>query len=328
MLIALEGCDGVGKSTLAQDIVDQIKRDHPDDEVHLIHAGPLKTDPYTAYLEPLKDYRPDSGVHYVLDRWHIGELVYGPLYREKSAINPATYVWLELWFASRGMTLVHVNQDLDVIRDRLETRGEDFLQPEHVAQVWRDFQTFTRNALTYAKTVRPDGDNKDWVDWILATARLREVETRHLPRSYVGSPDAAVLLVGEKRGGKPPYAYEGAFRPMNGNSGEYLWDGIFDESNMFDGGYTWHDYAAINSDPEEEPELEKAVGASRYIVALGGAASKNMSGMQTKTMFNVARAPHPQYVRRFHNSKKSEYAQLLLSPYIVSGEDLSKWPNS
>lgn len=175
----LEGCDGVGKSTLAQDIVHQIKRDHPDDEVHLLHAGPLKTDPYTAYLEPLKDYQPDTGVHYVLDRWHIGELIYGPLYREKSAIDFNTLAFIEFTLNNIGATLIHVTQSLPEIRRRLEERGEDFLQPEHVEHVWRSFGSETSDSSLYATTVWPNGDNKYRVDEIIAYARLNEVLARN-----------------------------------------------------------------------------------------------------------------------------------------------------
>ena len=331
MLIALEGCDGVGKSTLAQDIVDRIKHEHPDDEVHLLHAGPLKTDPYTAYLEPLKDYRPDSGVHYILDRWHVGETIYGPLYREKSAFDDPTWIWLELWFASRGLTLIHVTQTLEEIKRRLEERGEDFLQPEHVEHVWREFGSKTRQSLNFSMKVEPDGDNGDYVDEIIARARINEVITRKLPKSYVGSPYASILLVGEKRGGKPPYEFDGAFRPVSGNSGAFLWQAIANNASEHYG-YSWRDYAAINADPGEEPELVKALDSAFIAVVLGGEAfkhyQKTVITQFPKNYPTLFRLPHPQYIRRFHNKRLDEYGQILANPMTHAGEDLSKWPNS
>lgn len=333
MLIALEGCDGTGKSSLAQSIVDQIKKQFPDDEVHLLHSGPLDTDPYTAYLAPLKDYTPGSGVHYVLDRWHVGEMVYGPLYREKSQINHATWVWLELWFASRGMTLVHVTQTLDIIRQRLEERGEDFLQPEHVDHVRQEFARVSRGCLTLGMTVYPDGDTSREVASIIAHASLDEESAIGLPKSYVGSPYSKYLLVGDSRGGQPPYEYDGAFRPVNGNSGEYLWSAL-NEASDWDLYYlssgagddvNWHAISAINSDPEEEPDLEAALLRTWFTSTLGRKAKERVAPILARTASPVSHVPHPQAIRRFHNSKKTAYAELILSTFRT-GEDNSSWP--
>jgi hypothetical protein len=177
VLITLEGVDGSGKSTLAADLVAEIQREYPDDEVHLLHAGPLKTDPYTAYVEPIEDYVPNSGVHYVLDRWHVGEIIYGPLYRGMSAIDGTLYARLENAFFKSGMATFHVTQPLDEIRRRLEARGEDFLQDEHVEQVWQAFYDVLNplDFATFVGRVEPRGSNDLLVDSIIAYARALEL---------------------------------------------------------------------------------------------------------------------------------------------------------
>lgn len=324
MLVALEGCDGTGKSTLAEDVAARIRQQYPGDKVHLLHAGPLKTDPYTAYLEPLKDYRPNSGVHFVLDRWHVGERIYGPLYRGRSAIDDATWVWLELKFSGLGMSTFHVTQTLDEIRQRLDARGEDFLQPEHVEHVWDAFyqELNADNSATFDRRVSPQGSNDLLVDQIVAQARLNELFIGFTPRSYVGHPDSKYLLVGDRRGGPGPYPYEGAFRPVGGNSATYLLQALYDASkNQHDELPRWQDFALINSAPDEEPDVHGAAERALAVATLGREAEKR-AGKDA----DITRFPHPQYVRRFHNKRRDDYGQLILNN-IASGEDLSKWPN-
>lgn len=324
-LILLEGVDGSGKTSLARDIVAELKKRYPNDKVDYLHAGPLKTDAYEAYLEPLKDYRPNSGVHYVLDRWHAGERIYGPLYRGKSKVDDATWVWLELKFAGLGMATFHVTQSLDVIRARLEARGEDFLKPEHVEHVHRAFfEHLTRdNSATFSLVVRPEGDNENLVSRIIAEAYLAELCAAETPRSYVGHAGAPYLLVGDRRGGPGPYPYDGAFRPVNGNSATYLLQALYDASK---GRHwelpSWQDFAFINSAPDEEPQLLEEFQHHVALGVLGREAQKRVPLEVRGTSW----FPHPQYIRRFFNKRRDDYGQLILDN-ITSGEDLSTWPN-
>lgn len=321
MFIILEGVDGSGKSSLASDIAARIHKQYPGDTVHELHSGPLKTDPYTAYIKPFLDYKPGSGVHYVCDRLHVGERIYGPLYRGQSAITGAQWVWIEMWLASRGATLVHVTQTLETIRKRLAARGEDFLQDEHVEQVWRDFTYHTADTITHSLIAKPDGDNTDWVTNAVALGEIHETAAMHLPPSYVGSPHAPVLLVGDRRGGKPPYEYDGAFRPVRGNSGEYLLTALYHARDNDPYGYFWQDFGLINSASDEEPLLTRAVDNHSYVAALGKEASKRLYFKEH------AKLPHPQYVRRFWHDRQAEYGKMLFTvPF--TGEDMSAWPKS
>lgn len=81
MFIALEGPDGAGKSTLAQAIADAT----PGTEI--VHFSQLKQNPLDEYVYALEDYSPGKGGNLVTDRWHIGEDIYGPLYRGESGMT-------------------------------------------------------------------------------------------------------------------------------------------------------------------------------------------------------------------------------------------------
>lgn len=156
MLICLEGVDGAGKSTLAETIKKVIEEVHPEDTVEIIHAGQLNTDVYAAYVEPLKNYRPKSGTHYILDRWHVGEQIYGPLYRGASKFTKSSFAWVDLFLATKGARLWNITQPLELLQKRLAERGEDFLKENHVDFVREQFLELSPRSAIFVKSIAPE----------------------------------------------------------------------------------------------------------------------------------------------------------------------------
>lgn len=317
MFIALEGVDGSGKSSLAAEIAKQIRLKYPDDTVIELHSGPLKRDPIEEYVFAVENYVPGGGVHIIADRWHYGEMVYGPLYRGQSAISQAQWRWIDLWLASRGVMVTVVTNTLEEIERRLKERGEDFLQPEHVAHVIEAFNNFSAEA-TYLTSVVVGGEKTtlEIAMQQIAWAELAEIAARHIndvSRTYVGSIFPDVVLVGDKRGGKPPYVTTGAFYPVGGNSAQYLWDALPEE--------LWRDVSVINANEEDDLEALLKLLSHAQVIALGREASKKLKKLKIKH----AVAPHPQYVRRFHNKKQTAYGELI-QQLALNPEDRAKWP--
>lgn len=142
MFIILEGADGTGKSTLSDAIVRAL------DPGRLYRHGPLtnldmrpgthvisRAQPTRSYLdEYLPTYAPGINVNVVADRWHVGESIYGPLYRN-SHVDPLEEETLENLLIAMGVLMVIVTAPINVVRARISERGEDFLKPEHLKQV-------------------------------------------------------------------------------------------------------------------------------------------------------------------------------------------------
>lgn len=131
MLIVLEGVDGAGKTTLTERIMSTL----PDTTLRL-HSGPLKGDPLREYVWRLRDYAPTSEMNIICDRWHVGELVYGPLYRDACKLTPAMRKYVEMYLDKLGAYKLVVTTDLPTIKQRLKDRGEDLLQDSHIGLVW------------------------------------------------------------------------------------------------------------------------------------------------------------------------------------------------
>lgn len=158
MLIILEGVDGAGKSTLASAIEKEIKKTQPDDTVEYIHASQIKGTVYEEYVEPLVDYTPSRGRHIIIDRWHVGERIYGPLYRNSSGYDNSggSYEWIELFLGSKGARLWNVTQTLETLQERLAARGEDYLEERHVDFVREQFSVLSKQSAIFASEVSPN----------------------------------------------------------------------------------------------------------------------------------------------------------------------------
>jgi thymidylate kinase len=108
----LEGCDGTGKTTLADALA--ARHGHT-----VVHSGrtPDGEDLARRYREILA-----TPGKIVLDRCFISELVYGPLYHGLSRITVPAASDLARIVAARGGVIVHLTGNSGVLADRLRAR--------------------------------------------------------------------------------------------------------------------------------------------------------------------------------------------------------------
>lgn len=316
MFVIFEGCDGTGKSSLAAAVADRIRQLDSSAVIHEIHRGPLTRPPLDEYVHDVSFYTPGADNHVVADRWHWGEEIYGPIYREGSAATLAQFRWMDLWLTTRGADVWHVSQPLDRLQKRLEARGEDFLQSHHVATVRDLFSDLAGSSATSAGTIEPEGDTRALVERIVTRAQYSENAVLPLKKypSYVGRTLPHTLLVGEQRGGKPPYVTESAFMPVGGNSADFLLSAL--DSNW------WKGIGLVNAVDAGDSlfDLVNDLYGPR-VVALGRTASDILLDLGIEH----GGVPHPQHVRRFHNKKKLEYG-MLIREHARTGDIKFSWP--
>lgn len=137
-VIIVEGIDGAGKTTL----VNRIKELVPDtyDKVFWTKGVPVYDDPEQEYCEQLTWLR---NHHFVVsDRYHVGELIYGPLYRGISRVAGRFFDRIEERLGQLRAVKVVLLPDMEVCKARAFERGEDYLKVEDFEHVWNEYKKF------------------------------------------------------------------------------------------------------------------------------------------------------------------------------------------
>ena len=151
MFIVFEGPDGVGKTTLAEDVLDVVGG-------VITHFGPPKQHAWAEYGAPLGEIKTTFDEPYgerepgsrccLFDRYHWGELVYGPLFRGATELGTDGFHSINRAIANLGGLLVLVTAPVDVKMARLAERGDEeteYEDPSKQSQIHAAFdQLFTQ----------------------------------------------------------------------------------------------------------------------------------------------------------------------------------------
>jgi len=135
MFVLIEGVDRTGKSTLAAEL-----QRLTDADVHHFSAPVPGNNALQEYVEPFLDYRPGTDRHVVLDRGHIGELVWPRYFGRSSLIDPPTKAAIDGFLFQRGALLVSTWRDKDEIREAVNADGANqLLTGDEVAEAQNVF---------------------------------------------------------------------------------------------------------------------------------------------------------------------------------------------
>lgn len=138
MLIIVEGPDGAGKTTLAKKIVAATGAWYR-------HASKPVRHPMIEYTYPVEDALGGNSAGLVCDRWHLGEMIYGPLYRGKAGLTETQFAAVEEYLTERGAVVVLCTGTTRQLVQRLQDRGEE-VHPTFRQEIraWDDMAAKTR----------------------------------------------------------------------------------------------------------------------------------------------------------------------------------------
>jgi energy-coupling factor transporter ATP-binding protein EcfA2 len=310
MLIIVEGPDGCGKSTLVKHLIEVIQREQPGEKVEWLHKGPPKDHPLDEYVTPLLSYRPQRGHHIICDRWHVGEWVYPAILQRDTSADKATWYYTEMFLASRGALVIYPEYTVDSLISAVVNRGDDLIYPGQLSKIAGSYAFMADKHLTV--NVRVSGKSPES---LVALARHRENMAERLNPiiTYVGPPKPEWLLVGEVR----KHTYDGdlrpAFMPFRGTSGHYLLSALT-ITQLRSG------LGIMNAcDVDDALEAAYFTFDDAPVVPLGINAHARLNGAGRV----YQGAPHPQYVRRFHNRHGEAYANAIARARY--GEEMIQW---
>lgn len=296
-VIVLEGVDLAGKSTLTREIAERYRG------VEILKQGP--PDPHVSimetYLRPLQrsliEIRGDRPEILIMDRWHLGELIYGPLLRGKSRLTVQQSNYIEMVLQTFDATFMIVDELIDTLEERWDKRGDDLIKREWLHKIQMEYGSYTYT--------RPHWDNSLRYRADIVAHRLAAPIKLYSPLfgRYIGPRDPWVLLLGDRRS-KNDFIFP--FVPEQPTSGHWLMSAMrqADVKHMHVGIVN-----ACELSVSELRELWKTLG-NPPVITLG----RNAASMWQEV--NEPAAParqlnHPQYERRFHYLKSEQYGEVI-----------------
>lgn len=143
--IIVEGLDKCGKTSLCEDIARVYRHSLP-----ILKFNQPKGDAMAEYAQALVD-NPDP---FIADRFHMGESVYGPVYRGTQPVVDSRLHALEGDLAHRSALVVYMTDSASNICKRFEEHAETFAHPDHVRELlWRYEAEFLRCTLPKIRLV-------------------------------------------------------------------------------------------------------------------------------------------------------------------------------
>ncbi len=275
MIIVLEGGDKNGKTSLARHLVKKFNAEY-------IHFSAPKGSPYDEYMGFINGCDPEKS--YVVDRFHVGELVYGELYRGKSKLSLEQLWYLDLALQARRGILIHCATDEETVKLKFLEDKEESSKLEDVSTILKMFEQKVK--LSLLRRI-----NYNWRqagDLIYLEEELENIYAQHGMSAkelanYVGSPEPKVLLVGDTK--NKNLEDKGVFQSR---SGKFLLK-CLERAGCLSGG----NLGITNSDVLTKAFYEK-LGKPK-LVCLG----KQSLMRLTKLGLAAYHVPHPQWMFRF-----------------------------
>lgn len=124
MIIIIEGENKCGKSTLAREIMSNFKFNY-------LKFSQPKKDPFIEYMEALEYIEKLDG-DWIFDRFYLGEMVYGPLYREKAGLTLKQQRAIEKRLHEMNTVIFYCVNDIEKIEKMFIEDGEEFAEKEKI----------------------------------------------------------------------------------------------------------------------------------------------------------------------------------------------------
>ena len=136
-VIVIEGVDKTGKSSLAAALRETLGWP--------VVKSSQTTGPDAALQEYLDVLEHQKG-HFIADRFHLGESVYGPVYRGTPPMDDAAVRLVEIRLLERGCLLVLMEDYAAAIAGRFKAHGEDFARAADVSDLLLRFDNEWRRS--------------------------------------------------------------------------------------------------------------------------------------------------------------------------------------
>lgn len=316
MFIAIEGSDGSGKSSLIDAIKEELYNQRADlSHITLHHKGrpPEETREclLSEYVLSLQDANLQDEFH-LADRWHWGERTYAPIKRPHTntdgygLLGIAGWRWVELFMQSRGMAQFFLYQNLETIKTRVSSRGDDFIDVSELESIYNAYNETSKVAVL-AETLLPGDASLSelpaFASHIVDVARIISKRASALQKfpQYIGAVKPKVLLIGSEREDTDTVL---PFLPTANSDGDFLLSSLPED--------LWKHVGIVNAQkilPSDLSELRKTLG-NPPIAALGRTAVRSIL-KSTIYVDDYVTIQHPQAVQEYADVYKKQYGEVI-----------------
>lgn len=316
MIIVLEGCDGAGKTTLAHNLADIARESGIEAEIW--HRGVPKRHPLEEYEWDLEQGYPldpfaRAKKLIICDRWHMGQIVYGSIYRpgDDKGLGYGGIWHVDALLRAYGAVQLILSPPVPVMEERVRRNGDDYVQVEHLRSIDASYRVLAEQFID-SVILLEEPVNVHRADGLLQLARARTTQTAPLARftTYVGPTQPDILLLGHQRNmnkSTGPRAtrkvHRASFVPYDGTSGRFLCDTIVSSPVLAE-----QSIGIANAAEEDVSALIEALHFPAVVTM--GTHAWNLLVQQGITAGGVQ---HPQYVRRFRKDRQEEYAKAIVA---------------
>lgn len=293
--IILEGPDGAGKTTLAEQLKGKGYWYHHEKQ-------PTETNMLVKYASTFLNTTRHREMPVVFDRLHVGELVYGPIMRGNDRMFGIQGLeLLELLLKAKGALTVMCLPPYEACKGNWQDRqGQEYVEKEHLFKAVYDCykELAERYGLIYDYTSEASIEN---------TWKRLQMPRAYLGDDFIGDPYATVVMVGDQ----PNQELDLPFFAVDNSSG-------FLHSCLKLGGYSLKELLFMNvRNPQGQRRdvmkmLNDLPPKPHVFVTLGKHAEHALASLKSLPYdFLVVAVEHPQFVKRFNSSRSLDYARNL-----------------
>ncbi len=143
LVIIIEGTNKSGKTTL----VNFIKETFPEKLFEVIKCSqPKDGDAFTEYKNILNWINKNPNKSYIIDRFHFGSYVYGPIYRGQPDFGLDKFVEIELEIEKLNYIFILAIADKSFIRKKFIEDKEEFAKIELIDEEIKHFNNIKRKS--------------------------------------------------------------------------------------------------------------------------------------------------------------------------------------
>lgn len=195
MHIIIEGCDKTGKTTLANRLSEML-------EMPIKKFSAPTGDPFPEYMKFLIDTKQP----HIIDRFYLGENVYGPLKRGASQLDFRRNRIIEMTCKLLGTFNILADGDVETIAEAFEKEKETFVTAEEIPQIVQGFRKQVVDSMLIWNRYKISEDSLDQMlglaeEWKEGNEEFMSMRLKFMDYRTIGDIfNAQVLVVGEQFG--------------------------------------------------------------------------------------------------------------------------------